>query len=170
MSASAAQPAGVLLPVQALVVAGVGVGWSWSPPPPTRARLMRLLPSALDTVAPKLKTLVAAGAMAVAEVQVTTLLLALQDQFAACAPPRTSAPSGTLMPAGSTSTTVTVPRVGAWPWLLTVRAYVVGPLTSVLVPLDLASRRSGKHWAPGTTPGTSGDWKVLRPPLRPNAP
>ena len=67
------------------------------------------------------KVLAELEAMTVLDVQVMTLLAALQLQLAACAPDRATAPLATLNWAGSTSTTVIKPLVGTAAMLDTVR-------------------------------------------------
>jgi hypothetical protein len=68
----------------------------------------------------KAKTLVPLLAIAALLVQVITLLVAVQLQSAACAPVSVTAPFGTVIPVGRTSTTVIVPLVATTPVLVTV--------------------------------------------------
>lgn len=94
-----------------------------SPPPETLALLVTLfVPTAVPkpTLTLKLKTLVSDAAIAVELVQVITLLAALQLQFAAFAPPKVTAPFGTVKPLGKVSVTVIAALVAEPPALVTV--------------------------------------------------
>ena len=108
---------------------------------------MTTVPLALRlTLTGKLKTLVPVVAtIAVLLVQVMTLLVELQLQFAALVPPSVWPPSVTVRPVGRTSTMVSVPLVSAVPVLLTVKVYVVVvPTVTVVLPLLLVKPRLGR--------------------------
>ena len=123
VSLSTAHPGvGAAAPLHAPAVVEVGVLVRGSPPPPASALLVRV-PVALALIfTVKPKTLVpVVAAIAVVLVHVSTLLAAVQLQFAASVPLSVTAPLAMVIPLGNTSTTVIVPVVGTLPVLLTVR-------------------------------------------------
>lgn len=82
-SLSSAHPSGVPVAVhKAVVVPSGAVELVGSPPPPTLALLTKVPLADVETFTGKLKMLVPAGSMAVGLVQVITLLVAEQAQFA----------------------------------------------------------------------------------------
>ncbi len=122
---SMAQPAGMLLLVQALtcVVVGEVVAKVASPPPPTRALFMYWSPLVIaPALASRLNWLTAPAAITVFEVQLTSVLLTrVQIQSAALGPVLVSA-AGQFIGVGSTSRKLIVPTESASPVLLTRKA------------------------------------------------
>ncbi len=129
---SIAQPAGMLLLVQALTWSAVGaaVASVASPPPPTRALFMYWVPLVIaPALASRLNWLTPPAAIGAADVQLTSVALRrVQVQSAALAPVLVNV-AGQFIGPGSTSRKLMVPTEAVSPVLLTRNAYVVVPPT-----------------------------------------